>query len=218
MGLSLSRTRNNVYEQRAQLGYTASLDVSGVNISSTSYSASSDKGNISYSFNNGILSVSGLSRGSKYWITAQVTYNYWWTETVMTPNGPITNTYTGWKSYSDSIDIYTHPGSFSMGATSDTSSSNSIIHNVLSADKINNEWIPRVQQAYHWYNQSDDKNYNTSPLRVVSNELVTATWFSECMKAMNAVGKEYNTEYSGGPNGTIITADLINQMNFSGYA
>ena len=49
-----------------------------------------------------------------------------------------------------------------MGATTDSNSSNNIIANVLTTEKIN-QWIDHFQKAYHWYNQSNN-NYNTSLL------------------------------------------------------
>jgi hypothetical protein len=36
------------------------------------------------------------------------------------------------------------------------------------------------------------------------------------MVAMNKLGKNYKTDYKGGPNGDLITATIINQMNFVG--
>jgi hypothetical protein len=114
---------------------------------------------------------------------------------------------------SNSVDIYFHPGVFDMGATSDSKSSNNIIANVLTKSKIDS-WIAHFQKAYHWKNQSNT-NYDVD-LSVTANTPVTATWFNKCMVAMNEFGKNYKTNYKGGSNGDIITATLINQMNFSG--
>lgn len=150
--------------------------------------------------------------------------NYTWIPPVKDPETGVTITSGYWKlqststEYSDSIDeiipIYFHPGTFSMNATSDSNSSNNIIANVLTKQKID-EWIGHYQKAYHWYNQNNT-NYSID-LSIAKDETIKATWFNKCMTAMNVFdNKNYKTDYKGGVNGDLITAVAINQMNFSG--
>ena len=106
-----------------------------------------------------------------------------------------------------------------MEASSSSNSSNNIIANVLTTDKIN-RWINHFQKAYHWYNQNGD-NYSTSLLQIPNDKIISANWFNACMDAMRAVGHtEAQTIKVRGaidnPPGDLITADLINQMNFFG--
>jgi hypothetical protein len=54
------------------------------------------------------------------------------------------------RSASDTVDIYTHPGSFFMDATKVSTSSNNIIANVLTKAKID-DWIEHYKKAYCWY-------------------------------------------------------------------
>lgn len=109
-----------------------------------------------------------------------------------------------------SFSIYTHPGKFEMGATKDSNSPDNIIANILTTDKIN-RWINHFQKAYHWYYQDDD-NYDTSLLQIPNDKIVSANWFNACMDAMNIFGKGYSHIKKG----DLITASLINQMNFTG--
>lgn len=124
------------------------------------------------------------------------------------------------SSVSQSLILYFHPGVFNMGATQ-----NALIKDVLTEETVN-KWAEHFQEAYHWHNQKSD-NYipatqfyhpkdNKVGLQVTKNSPICAEWFNNCMKAMNVFGKGYPTNYAGGPDGTIITAALINQMNFSG--
>jgi hypothetical protein len=100
-----------------------------------------------------------------------------------------------------------------MGATSNSNSKYNIIKNVLTVDNIDN-WITHYQKAYHWLNQSD-ANYNID-LSVELDEPVSAIWFNKCLTAMNKFPSHNFDMVSGGPNGTIISADIINQLNFAG--
>ena len=61
-------------------------------------------------------------------------------------------------------------------------------------------------------------NYdNLSDLKVSSNDVITAKWYNSCAIAMGQIGRDY-TIVSGGNNGTIISAKLINDLNFYGYS
>lgn len=152
---------------------------------------------------------------------------YYYTTSVWIPATEIAPGYWDTKYHEDekqsdivTIDIYTHPGSFSMNATSNSNSSNDIIANVLTADRINDEWIPYFKKVYHWYNQNDNNYRYINDLYVEENEPIKAKWFNNCMKAMNSVGKNFPTNYKGPSEGDevgdLITADAVNQMNFSG--
>ena len=176
-------------------------------------------GGTSVNSSSGTVTVYSLSVGQANTITGSITcyYKYDTTSTVTNANGStttITTTHsTSTTSSVGSIIVYTHPGAFSMNASSDTNSSNNIIINVLTKSKIDS-WIAHFQKAYHWKKQSAN-DYNID-LGVKINEPISAEWFNKCMVAMNKLGKDYKTDYKGGPNGDIITASIINQLNFTG--
>ena len=114
------------------------------------------------------------------------------------------------------FDVYTHPGAFSFNASSDPDSNNNIIANVLTADKIN-KWAEHFNKAYHWYYQTKNNYDNLSDLKVSSNDVITAKWYNSCAIAMGQIGRDYSI-VNGGSNGTIISAQLINDLNFYGYS
>lgn len=113
------------------------------------------------------------------------------------------------------FNVYTHPGAFSFNASSDPNSINNIIANVLTADKIS-KWADHFNKAYHWYYQTGNNYGNLSGLKVSSNDVITANWYNNCARAMGQIGRSY-TIVSGGSNGTVISAQLINDLNFYGY-
>ena len=175
---------------------------------------------------NGTIEINELNKGTSYFIEGKCTIRV---GTKYEIKDPVTNEGTGKYDYdyetyyeNDSVNIYTHPGSFSMGAKSYQdypNDSNSIIANVLTTKKVN-QWINHFQKVYHWYNQNNN-DYDTLLLQIPDNKIITATWFNACMDAMREVGhrESETTKVKGArsnPPGDIITADLINQMNFSG--
>ena len=230
--MGLSRNRNDIKETSGTIHYQTNFNINWPTDSynhKTSYSGTICGIQI-YDDIDGSVTVLNLEKGTPYsysdnTITCHYSYNYkviitgtdtqgkpTETEVEKSESGQITNDL-------GSIIIYTHPGSFSMDATSDSNSSNNIIANVLTTDKIN-RWINHFQKAYHWYNQSDD-NYSTSLLQIPNDKIISANWFNACMDAMRAVGHtEAQTIKVRGaidnPPGDLITADLINQMNFFG--
>ena len=180
--------------------------------------------------NSNKITISKIGSNCEQYVEVQcrISYtisNYTWIPPVKDPETGITITSGYWQLQSTStgysnppieekIPIYFHPGSFSMEATSDIDSSNNIIANVLTKEKID-RWIEHFQKAYHWHNQNNN-NYNID-LSVIENKPIEAAWFNKCMIAMNTFdNKNYKTDYQGGPNGDLITAAAINQMNFSG--
>ena len=203
-------------ETTATLSYSASFSLHE-GAYSKSYSGSI--GGTSVSSSSGTVTVRSLNRGQANTITGRITcfYKYDTTSTTTNADGSTTTTTTTHSDFATSsvgsITVYTHPGAFSMGASSDSGSSNNIIANVLTKSKIDS-WISHFQKVYHWKKQSST-NYNVN-LSVSVNASITAEWFNKCMVAMNAIGKNYRTNYQGGPEGDIITANIINQLNFSG--
>ena len=238
MSLSLDASRSSVKETAATIYYSATFSGIPSKAYNISYSGSilcksvsnADliwSKSVDSNISSGSVYFSNLSTGESYIISSNgitCSYNYD-TEVPSTDpetGEPITTIVTNSgsaSSGSNSITIYTHPGSFSFGATNDPQDSKSIIANVLSADYINKKWILHFQDVYHWYTQDGD-DYVASGLTVKSGDPITAEWFKNCLTAMNAVGKNYPVEdinkIKGGSDGTIISADLINKLNFSG--
>ena len=181
----------------------------------------------------GSVTIRNLALGNSYSYSGNIYctyyYDYWVEEEKITTDseGNSTST-TEWVKYTTtatvssgtaSITIYTHPGILSTGATSIpdyTNNDKNIIANVLSENWINNTWIPHFEKAYKWWYQDDVTYSNINDLRVIQNNPITAIWFNNCMKAMNVFGKNYRENYEGGPQGDIIYASTINQLNFSG--
>lgn len=224
--MGLSRNRDDIKETSGTIHYSTNFNIdwpTGSYNHTTSYSGTIC--GIQVYDIDGSVTVFNLDKGIPYsysnnTITCHYSYNYKVTITGTDAQGKPTSTEVE-KSGSGqikndlgSITIYTHPGSFSMDATSDSNSSNSIIANVLTKEKID-KWIQHYQKAYHWYNQNNI-NYSID-LSITKDESIKATWFNKCMTAMNVFdNKNYKTDYRGGANGDLITAAAINQMNFSG--
>lgn len=175
----------------------------------------------------GTVDIGGLRSGIEETIYGDMSCNYYYTSRTYIPPTETTegyyqtNYHEGSKSSNTvSVSFFTHPGSFDMEASSSSNSSNNIIANVLTADRINNEWIPRFKKVYHWYNQNDNNYRYINDLYVEDNEPIKAKWFNDCMKAMNSVGKNFPTNYKGPSEGDevgdLITATAINQLNFTG--
>lgn len=213
MGLQLKlSSRRNVGETNAKISYIADFNISGVTFTRYVLTIQLLNGTIVYSdtvySTSGTIKVIYLSKGAENIMTAKMTGYYTYTTTDELGN-LITKTGNTTISTNTNLYIYTHPGSFSMGATQD-----SFIHKTMTKDKID-EWVKHFSKVYHWYNQNDEDYSKISDLQVTSGDPITAEWFNACMRAMNFVGKDYSY-VTGGPNGTIITAEIINQLNFSG--
>ena len=204
--MALTLSLNYATETTASIAYSASFGVSDI----VSYSGYI--GNASVSNSKGTKIVTDLKQGEKNIIYGSITCTY--TYTVTDSDGKET-TKTETKTVSSSITVYTHPGVFEMGASSDSISQNNIIKNVLTVNNINN-WINHYQKAYHWLKQSGS-DYSVD-LSVKSNDPITAEWFNKCLTAMNLFYSEYDQLpfVQGGPSGTIISANIINQLNFNG--
>ena len=219
--------RDNVAEEQARIYYSVWFNLpleaysSVCYVEINGYSATANGNSMS-----GNIIFSNLTEGTSYRISGQASCEYKYktteTKTEIDENGEkveveveVEKTGSATQT-SNNIVVYTHPGSFSMGATTDPNFSNNIIANVLTTEKID-QWIKHFQKAYHWYNQNNN-NYNTSLLQIPNNKIVSAKWFNACMDAMQAVGHS-TTKVKGAstdPPGDLITASLINQMNFSG--
>lgn len=217
---SLSTNRNNVSENEATIKYSVST-----------YTGDS----VSYSWNFGSSNQSGSitiniypEPEGYYDFSAKCTIKVGTKTETTTGEGENQKTEISWDyDYyyeSDSIRIYAHPGSFDMEASSSSNSSNNIIANILNEDKINNYWIPHFQAAYRWHNQKDISyspanitydyfsNNNNGGMKVKQNDPISAEWFNNCMEGMRQFGKEVDDVEKD----ELITASLINQMNFSG--
>ena len=242
LNFSTTPKYDSVNQTKATMSFSCSASLpsgSSSNTSSISYS------NLSYSwtFSDGTTSTgssgthtfTGLTQGASNILKATVKVSYsiktgsrsWIESGYYTGEGEDktwvdTSHWSEWSySYStgsfnpvsDSQTVYTHPGAFNMGATSKSNSEYNIIKNVLTVDNID-RWIAHYQKAYHWLNQTST-NYSVD-MSVKVNEPVSATWFNKCLTAMNQFPSKNYAQVSGGPSGTIITADIINQLNFAG--
>ena len=155
MGLSVSNA--TVYETYAKVSYSATFSITWPTDSwnhKISYSGSIC--GISVSDNTGTVTITGLERGKSYSYTEnnKITCTYSYDYKVYgtdANNKPTESTDTATKYITTdlgAITVYTHPGPFSMGAVSaqtNPNSTNSIIATVLTADKINNQWIPHFE-------------------------------------------------------------------------
>lgn len=224
MSITLSTNRDYVYENAATITYSASFSLAGKNQNNFNFSGTI--GGVSVSNNSGTVTIRNLSKGTSYSINGSITCTYTyqydvWEEKVVdgeTIKELVTKTTNGVSSASvdTPLIIFTHPGSLSTGATDISTSDKNIIANVLTANWVNNIWIPHFKAAYKWWYQRDINYQYINRLSVNQNDPIQATWFNECMKAMNTFGKGYSERYAGGPNGDIIYASTINQLNFSG--
>ena len=113
----------------------------------------------------------------------------------------------GGGDYSDSITVYTRPGTFSdynfqQDQTIQDSSG-------LTATKANN-WVSHCNKCSHWYNQNAN-NTTTSTCSATSGALITAAWYNACVDAINST-KSKPAKVTGGAEGTLITANCINAL------
>ena len=210
----LSTNKDLVGTNGATINYTLSNSYSGDSVSySWDFGSTSRSGEI-------YTKLSANQYGySTFSATCTITIGTKHTST--TGEGENQTTTTTWTyedfSENDSITVFLHPGAFPIGAiqynpNNNQTGSNTIISNVLTKEKID-KWIEHYNKVYHWWNQSNS-NYPID-LSVVSNSPITAIWFNKCMDAMNVFGRNYSY-VSGGQNGTLITAEIINRLNFNG--
>lgn len=106
------------------------------------------------------------------------------------------------------IDIYTHPGAWSWGALPEE-----LITNIITVKKVT-DWREHFQKVYHWQIQ-DDKKYSFK-VKIKEDDPVTADWYNECADALNNVFNKKIDRVTGGVNGTLISAQIINKLNFTG--
>lgn len=105
-----------------------------------------------------------------------------------------------------SLPVYTRPGTFSDFSFSvDT-----IIESAqgLTAAKVSN-WITHCNAFNSWYNQSANTSANSCA--VTTGDYITATWYNSCVSAI-ADSTVRPSTVTGGANGTIITASVINAL------
>lgn len=243
LNFSTTPKYNSVNQTNATMSFSCSASLpsgSSSDTSSTSYS------NLSYSWifsdgktasgSQGTHTFTGLNQGASNVLEATVKVSYsiktgsrsWitsgyyegegedkvWVDTSHWSDWSYSYSTGSFNSVSDSETVYTHPGAFEMGATSNSNSNYNIIKNVLTKNNID-KWIAHYQKAYHWLNQSS-ANYSADVLSVKVGDAVSATWFNKCLTAMKEFPNHDFDLVSGGPNGTIISADIINQLNFAG--
>lgn len=230
MSLTLSTNKDTIYDNAALIQYSASFEISGLD--PRNYVYSGKIGGVEVTSNSGSVLIRNLDEGTSYSYTGELfcTYTYdYWVEEISYVNGQAVSE---WKKYTTttsvssgtaSVTIYTHPGVLSSGATNisdGTTTDKNIIKNVLTANWINNTWIPHFQKAYKWWYQRNTSYSAINELKVQANTPIEARWFNKCMVAMNTFNKGYKTNYKGisegDAEGDIITAAIINQLNFSG--
>ena len=234
--ITVSRSRNTIGEKSGTItitpsGFSLPTSSDTIRYSNMQYQYKVD--NNSWSSNN-VISISKSSTTSQQAITAycRITYTKEVYEYVPPVYDPITGALISEGYYrfvsssteygspvSKGLTLYFHPGVFNMGATQ-----NALIKDVLTEETVN-KWAEHFQEAYHWHNQKSD-NYipatqtypnNKKGLRVVANNPICAEWFNNCMRAMNIFdNKNFKTAYKGGANGDLISATVINQLNFEG--
>ena len=165
----------------------------------------------------GSFSIDDLKKGKSYKFYAKVTIVVSTKEVEITTNEDGSQTekeYWFDEVFNEEahITIYTHPGPFEIGAEK-----NKLIKDVLNEDNINN-WITHFQKVYHWFKQSNKDYEKTDSLKIPEDKIISAKWFNACMDAMRAVGHDAKDVKGviNDPPGDLITAETINQMNFSG--
>ena len=222
--MGLNRDRNDIKETQATIEFEPDFYYSGDSVdfywdfyliknSNRSYIDGSTE-------ESGSFTIEGLQSGTDYIIEGDCTINI---GTKYEKKDPVTGESTGeygWTYETESeldhrINIYTHPGEFDMGAVTGET-----IANVLDSEVINDKWIPHFQAAYHWYNQENadydpaNEIYPRSKdgMQVISGEPIFAEWFNNCMEGMRQFDKDVDDVRKD----DLITAILINQMNFTG--
>lgn len=188
------------------------------NYSSLSYSWSfSPAGSASGA--NGTTTVTGLTQGNENNVSGRVTASC--VETVthhyrsrgdngeggLTPwsEGSYNTTNNLQTSLSTSaIKVYTKPGAFteynfSKDQTIESSGG-------LTATKVS-LWVDHCNKCAHWYNQNNTDTANNC--KVSPGDVISATWYNSCVAA---IPNNKPATVTGGPNGTIITADIINAL------
>lgn len=180
---------------------------------------------------NGTITISNLAKGSRIEITAslKVSYTYnkkaqRYTRLAYEEDGQIkytswtkdgspynegTGTITAEKNNITNLIIFTRPGQFDdynlilSGNVIESSSG-------LSAEKVAN-WCEHCNKFNYWYNQADNIPSVFNNCRAFSGDVITATWYNNCVSAIQDQSRRPSTVV-GGPDGTIITANIIQAL------
>ena len=102
------------------------------------------------------------------------------------------------------IKVYTKPGSFTEYNFSKEQTIES--PEGLTATKVS-RWVEHCNKCAHWYNQNNTDTANNC--KVSSGEVISAAWYNRCVAA---IPNNKPATVTGGLNGTIITADIINAL------
>ncbi len=177
--------------------------------------------------NTGTVCVTNLERGKAQQVygSAKIKKYYKTERIVLGADGKYTTEdveHIEWEYEDTSVWVYTHPGPFHFNASSDPKSSNNIIANVLTKEKITN-WLNHYKKVFYWYYKDDNDESRNKYLQKLTqtinesleNEIITAKWYNACIEAMGKIGKTYSSVI-GGANGTVISAELINILDFNG--
>ena len=217
----LSADREDIKETEAIIQFeTEKRDGDEVSYSWEFYDSSGNNKIDTSNKRKGSFSIDDLKKGKSYKIYAEVVIvvSTKHEEIITNEDGSQTTKeyWTDKEIYEDDhITIYTHPGSFEIGAEKDK-----LIKDVLNEDNIDN-WITHFQKVYHWFEQDNEDYEKTDSLKIPEDKIISAKWFNACMDAMRTVGHdEEDAKYVKGaindPPGDLITAEAINRMNFSG--
>ena len=161
--ISLSHDKDDVKSTTAQIttklsNFSLPNDTNTVkyNITNEGYDVTySPDAGVTWTENQSNIKLKGLKEGVGYKVTITYTVNYTITYYMYNPpkEGETEGSYSQIGSTSDSLSdsdttyVYTHPGKFEMKATKSSDSSNNIIKNVLTKEKID-DWISHYQKAY----------------------------------------------------------------------
>lgn len=180
----------------------------------------------------GNITISNLTKGSKIEVTAslKVSVNYTkkaqrYTRLAYEENGRIqyssweksgnsysegTGTITAEKNNFTNLIIFTRPGLFN---DYNSIKSEYVIQdpiNGLSSTKVYN-WCDHCNKFNYWYQQNDNIPSAFNGCIVNSGDIITANWYNNCVSAIQD-GTKRPAFVTGGPNGTIITADIIKAL------
>ena len=105
------------------------------------------------------------------------------------------------------ISVYTRPGIF----TDYTFAVDTTISDPagLTVGKVN-KWIAHCDAFNNWFNQNDKSNVGAN-CSVSKGDYITAKWYNECVNAIADQSKRPDP-VTGGPAGTIITADVFKAL------
>lgn len=220
MGVEIKWDYNDVQENYAVITATATFTCTGIpsNAKITGHLWGEDFNGYTSSGSNRASLTSDIrynkQSSNQLPISCTVTCVFYYSITTTTTNADgstssVTENYST-EEYSDTASgtIYFHPGSWSWGANQGDS-----ICNCITAAK-DTQWRNHFQDAYRWKEQRD-VSYRFTKIPETGDP-ITAAWYNERAKAMNdKLGKNID-EVKGGEDGTVITAKVINKLNFSG--